>query len=191
MLNSQNKKFNQLVQASENLFLKYAMKRITIQEICITAGVSKMTFYKYFTNKKDLTMFIIKKVYDDILAKYISIIESNIPLLEKMSQIMKLRLEIEHKRISDFFSELIEESDIKISEYARQEKSKFYSLIIDDFRKMQSQGIIRSSPKPEFIVNYFEYLIQLNSDKKLLSLYNIEDEFNSEIIKLFVYGILT
>jgi len=185
MLNSQNKKFNQLVQASENLFLKYGMKRITIQEICITAGTSKMTFYKYFTNKKDLTMFIIKKVYDDILAKYISIVESNIPLLEKMFQIMKLRLEIEHRRISDFFFELIEESDIDISEYARQEKSKFYSLIIDDIRKMQSQGIIRSGPKPEFIVNYFGYLIQLNSDKKLLSLYNGEDELNSEIIIFF------
>jgi AcrR family transcriptional regulator len=167
------------------------MKRITVQDICVTAGVSKMTFYKYFTNKKDLTMFIIKKVYDDILAKYISIVESNIPLLEKISQIMKLRLEIEHKRISDLFSELIEENDIDISEYARQEKSKFYSLITEDFRKMQSQGIIRSSPKPEFIVNYFGKLIQMNFDKELSALYNRDDELNSEIIKLFVYGILT
>jgi len=47
MNRSENQKYNQIIDTSKKLFWKYGIKRVTIEEICREAGVSKMTFYKH------------------------------------------------------------------------------------------------------------------------------------------------
>ena len=47
-----NIKYNQILTKGKELFWKYGIKRVAIEEICKQAHVSKMTFYKYFKNKK-------------------------------------------------------------------------------------------------------------------------------------------
>ena len=46
-----SKKKLQIVETAKDLFMRYGIRRVTIDEICRTAGASKMTFYKYFSNK--------------------------------------------------------------------------------------------------------------------------------------------
>ena len=48
-----NKK-EQIVHTAETLFTRYESKRVTVEEICRLARVSKMTFYKHFSNKVEL-----------------------------------------------------------------------------------------------------------------------------------------
>ncbi len=103
---SNDKKRRLLVETSETLFLRFGAKRVSIQEICDTAGVSTSAFYKNFHNKIDLIKFTIQNVYNATLAKYISIVESKKPFPEKISLLIKLRLEIEQKRIPGFLTEL-------------------------------------------------------------------------------------
>ncbi len=55
-------KFVQIVEIASELFRKYGVKRVTVEEICTTAQISKMTFYKYFANKKELADYIIFKI---------------------------------------------------------------------------------------------------------------------------------
>ena len=54
------KKEQDILIAGKKLFFKYGLKKVTIEEICAEANVSKMTFYKYFPNKTAL----VKKVFD-------------------------------------------------------------------------------------------------------------------------------
>ena len=42
---AKNKKKQSIIKASRDLFMRYGIKRVTVEEICETAGVSKMTFY--------------------------------------------------------------------------------------------------------------------------------------------------
>ena len=48
-------KKEQILKTGKELFWKYGFKLVTIEEICKEAGVSKMTYYKYFTNKITIT----------------------------------------------------------------------------------------------------------------------------------------
>ncbi|MBN2410872.1 helix-turn-helix transcriptional regulator, partial [candidate division KSB1 bacterium] len=50
---------------AKELFFKYGIRRVTIEEICKKARVSKMTFYKFFQNKIELAIVMLKKLYDD------------------------------------------------------------------------------------------------------------------------------
>jgi AcrR family transcriptional regulator len=45
------KKRIQITETAIRLFSQFGTKRVTIEEICRTAGVSKVTFYKHFKNK--------------------------------------------------------------------------------------------------------------------------------------------
>ena len=53
-----SQKRDQLLQTGEALFIKHGMRRVTVEEICRQAGVSKPTFYKYFQNKAALARAI-------------------------------------------------------------------------------------------------------------------------------------
>ena len=44
-------KLQAILDAAKSLFWKHGIRRVTIEEICEVAGVSKMTYYKYFSNK--------------------------------------------------------------------------------------------------------------------------------------------
>jgi AcrR family transcriptional regulator len=59
-MQSASKKYESILITGHDLFWKFGFKRVTIDEICKKAEVSKMTFYKYFTDKIDLA----KKVFD-------------------------------------------------------------------------------------------------------------------------------
>ena len=50
-----NKKIQQLVTTAQELFMRHGIRRVTVEEICSEANISKMTFYKYFKNKIELT----------------------------------------------------------------------------------------------------------------------------------------
>jgi len=45
------KKEGDILRTAENLFMQFGFGRVTVEEICREAKVSKVTFYKYFPNK--------------------------------------------------------------------------------------------------------------------------------------------
>ncbi len=53
-----NEKYKDILETGQELFWKFGFRRVTIEEICKEAGISKMTFYKYFSNKMDLAITI-------------------------------------------------------------------------------------------------------------------------------------
>ena len=52
-------KVSQIMLAAKDLFWKFGIRKVSIEEICSKANVSKVTFYKYFENKIDLAIFIL------------------------------------------------------------------------------------------------------------------------------------
>ena len=40
--------------AAQELFREYGLNKVSVEEICDRAGVSKMTFYRQYRNKIDL-----------------------------------------------------------------------------------------------------------------------------------------
>ena len=50
-----SQKREQLIQTGEALFIKHGMRRVTVEEICRQAGVSKPTFYKFFENNLNVS----------------------------------------------------------------------------------------------------------------------------------------
>ncbi|MCK5137209.1 MAG: TetR/AcrR family transcriptional regulator [Bacteroidales bacterium] len=187
---SSNPKRKTILLTGKELFWKFGIKRVTIEEICMEAGVSKMTFYKFFSNKMDLVRTIMDDIFDISLKEYRSIMDSDLPFTEKVSQSILLKREQTKAMSSEFFSDFYGHADPEMVEYFEQLKNKNIQMIADDYARAQKDGDIRQDIKVEFIIYFLNQLLEMTHDDKLLNLYDHPQDMIMEITKFFFYGIL-
>ncbi len=78
-----NKK-EQIVRTAEELFTRHESKRVTVEEICRQAHISKMTFYKHFANKVALVRHIRDVYVEEGFRKFDEIRAMAIPFARKI-----------------------------------------------------------------------------------------------------------
>ena len=185
-----NKKYVQIVNTAKELFWKYGIKRVTIEEICATAGVSKMTFYKFFTNKYTLVRHILDRIFDESLSKYNSIMASDQNYKDKVSDLVVLKMEstkeISHEFLSDFYN--LEDTELKA--YMQQKKEENLTLMMNDIILAQKSGDIRAGIKPEFIMYFLNHLSAMGEDPSIKALYPNAQDMILELMNFYFYGIL-
>jgi len=92
-MDTRNPKLLSIVAKGRELFWKYGIRRVSIEEICKEAGVSKMTFYKFFKNKNSLVIYIMDCLMKDQFEQYRSFWDSDIPMVQKVEKAIKLKLD--------------------------------------------------------------------------------------------------
>ena len=92
-MNSNSTKDSDITQTAYKLFWKHGISRVSIEEICREAGVSKMTFYKFFSNKKELGEKVIDNIIDESLEKYRSLMKEEISFEKKIRKQLLLKFE--------------------------------------------------------------------------------------------------
>ncbi|MEE4114703.1 MAG: TetR/AcrR family transcriptional regulator [Marinilabiliaceae bacterium] len=189
-MSKHTKKYIQIINTARDLFWKFGIRRVTIEEICEKAEVSKMTFYKYFSNKADLVMHLIDDIYSDNMVKYTAIINSSKPYKEKVYELAVLKMEatsdISHEFLSDYYSLF----DDELSGYLQQKVRENLEIMLQDFIKVQENGDIRKDIKPEFIMYFLNNLVTMGKDPALNSLYPDARDMIMELMNFFFYGIL-
>ncbi len=187
----ENIKFQQIVNTSRSLFWKYGMNRVTIEEICREAVVSKMTFYKYFANKNELVKYILKKLFDDSWDKYNSIMSQNIPFPEKIKQTIDLKMITADDMSNEFFKDFHKNVDPELKSFLADMTNASMERVKIDYIKAQKEGNIRQDINPDFIIYFSNHMLsKMATDDNLLSLYSKPGDLIYELINFFFYGIM-
>src|SRR4051794_889117 len=84
-----SKKEAQLLATAEDLFKRYGIKRVSVTEICAAAGVSKVTFYKFFPDKVALAKRVLDDLGDRNLARIDEIEARDVPFPEKVAALIE------------------------------------------------------------------------------------------------------
>ena len=172
----------QIVETAESLFIRHGIKRITVEEICRESGASKMTFYKYFSNKFELVKHIWNNWMEEGLSKMDEIDSTDVPFPEKIHRMLQWKTDL----VSKMSTESIE--DILPTELDREKiKNRFLTFIIDAQRK----GEIRPNLRPEFVMAAWDKLLELSEDDHLRQKYPDYLEFEKELKDFFWFGVLT
>jgi AcrR family transcriptional regulator len=186
---SRIKKILQILSTAEDLFQKFGFKRITIEEICAKANVSKMTFYKYFPNKNELIKYLMHSWWKQV-EKTINELESkDVPFTEKIRILMRLKEE----SISKFSKESLTEHmnpDPDLQSFFKDFYAKATTFFIEFVQKSQQKGEVRKDIKPEFLVEVLNKMLELAKDETLVSLYPRITDFSLEINNFIYCGIL-
>jgi len=185
-----DQKLKKILIVSKELFWKHGFKRITIEEICNEANVSKMTFYKHFKNKKELVEFIINNITDKAMKKYRKIMDSDITFPDKIKKTIDLKMEATKDISNEFLNDYIRYADDEMLALFQQNKNEIMGSILNDYIEAQKKGEIRKDINPKFILYFLNNLQEMVKDEQLEKMYDKPQDIIMELTNFFFYGIL-
>ena len=188
-INSKSVKHQHIIDTATDLFLKFGVKRVTVEEICRSAKVSKMTFYKYFKNKTELAEYIIFSILDIAQKEFDSIWKEISTFQYKIDQFIKLKMIYAKKFSKEFLGDFMNLSPKihgKVLDYTRKNQITFIKLI----EQAQSKGVIRNDVSIDIITLMLNHFIELRDDKRFLNLYGNVEDITSDMLNFFFYGVM-
>ncbi len=171
----------------EELFLKYGIKSVTMDDVARELGISKKTLYQYVDDKADL----IKKVMEFELDKnkecYLSLISRGRNAIEELFEVHKYLGE-QIKRFSPSFAYDLKKYYPEILKHVHQvQRENMTDVLLENIRKGKKDGLYRAELKEEVIVKIQVSRIEsLHED----NLFTIEDFTSGKIFReFFIYHI--
>jgi AcrR family transcriptional regulator len=174
------------------LFLRYGVKNLTMDDIARELGMSKKTIYQYVQNKSDL----VKKVMQSHLDKELKFIEevgknAKNAIEEHMRMLTYMSKELQTFNSSIFFElqKYYPESYDLFNEY-REKVSLPH--ILKNMERGISEGLYRADMNPEIVARIYVYALDILIDQqrfpaKKYHFYNLYKEF----VNYHLSGILT
>ncbi len=186
-----SKKHGQITETAHDLFMRHGIKRVTIEEICRTAGVSKMTFYNYFDNKNDLAVFVLDSIFTKAEKRYLDIKAQDVSFSEMVKDIIQMKLEASKDISQEMLMDLWHNSVPEVADYMKKRTQLSLKQFLDDMIAAQKKGEIRKNINPHFILYFIGQMQEMITDKKVLNMYETTQALTLEIMNFFFYGILT
>lgn len=178
-----SKKYRHIVETAEELFFKHSVKRVSVEEICKKANVSKMTFYRYFSNKQELAEHIIRLMFEQSYAKLDDVEALEIPFTAKLQMLLDFKLEFVEKMSSEYIREYMHLIQGTMMQQWMQRVMRF-------MRHAQERGDIRADVRPELIILMLDKYSELVDDQRIAQLYPDYTELTKDAWRLFYYGVL-
>jgi len=188
-LSEKNPKFIKIVQTAEQLFMRFGIRRVTVEEICRKASVSKMTFYKHFPNKIELSKYVIGKIFSEALEKFEKITAEQIPFTEKINRIIRLKMEYVESYSEEFISDWLGNYP-ELKEFFAQKNEESLKWTMNFFKKAQERGEIRDDIRVEFLNYMLNKLLELSKDERSREIFPNYAYFVQQLLNLFFYGII-
>ncbi len=185
-----NLKVRQIREAGKDLFWKFGIRRVTIEEICRKAKVSKVTFYKYFENKNDLAMHLLDTIYDESLRVYRELMKSDIPFEEKVRETIRMKMEETQEVSSEMIDDILGNPDEEIKKYYEGISTTILQEVVHWYAEAQKKGEVRQDIKVEFMMFFMSHMLELANDERLLRMYGNSRDVIMELLNFFFYGIL-
>jgi len=186
---SQNIKYQHILSSGKELFWRHGIKRVSVEEICSQAKVSKMTFYKFFENKRKLALAILKNIVGSRLQEYETIIHNDYAFADKIKALLKMKLESSNDIGQEFINDIYQNPDLSLKPYLEEQIEKSMFLTMEFLLDSQKKGHIRKDIKANLILYYFNHILQIATDSELLSKYEKPQDLISEATEFFFYGI--
>ena len=174
----------------KDLFWKFGIKKVSVEEICREANVSKMTFYKYYSNKNDLACSILKEMIDESFKEFDQITNEEIDYKSRIEKIFQFKLKAADNMSDQLFSDIFSDTKSPMAQLLLETRvlsnKKFEEFLI----KGQLEGKVRKDIKMDFIIYFSNVLIpNIFSDPTILSKYKDMKELTEEVLNFLFYGI--
>lgn len=178
-----------LLETGKKLFWKYGFRRVSVEEICKKAEVSKMTFYRCFENKTEFAKTIFSDAVREGIKKFNEILIADITSSEKLHRIILMKLEGVDNISQEFLIDFYSSPDTELKIFVEETTRSSWDEIIKGFRFAQEKGWFRKDFKPEFLFYISQRISPMVNDENLLKLYDNPQDLIIEFTNFFTYGI--
>ncbi len=182
------KKKRHLTRAGADLFERYGIRRVSVEEVCREASCSKATFYKYFPNKSELVKHILRVMSEGAHRRVERYRQMDVPFREKAQLIVRDRIEAT-RRASDRFIEDLMAPDSELGPFVEELIEANHRRFVAFLEDAQRRGDVRSDLAPELMVALLTNLNQMVVDEELRDLAGGYAELTQRLVEFFFRGI--
>ena len=180
-----------LKQVATELFYQQGWKLTSIAEICRVAGVSRVTFYKYFPTKQDLVKSIFEEQKNNMRQEFDRLLATKADLATVSQQILTMQQESMATLYSAaVLHDLNHDKDETLQDFFRQMVQEKYHYMHYFFSTLQKRKSIRN----DFPVILIDVLIQkmdemIHSSVLQKHYAGKEQQLFKDVLQLFLHGL--
>lgn len=182
----------QIIESVANLYQKYGIRSVSMDDVAQQLGISKKTIYQYFEDKNNLVKEVAAFIIAEKLGAYqdASVCASN--AIEELVSIAKL--------IRQHFSEMNPALMYDVKKYhpeawqlfAQHEKEVVYNAVVDNITRGQQEGFFREDIDAAVIAKVRFEQIHMSFDDQLFPKEDFDlAEVHLQLFDFFVHGVLT
>jgi len=183
-------KKQQIEHKAKELFWKHGFKKVTIDEICKKANVSRKTFYTFYENKTALVVYTFNEVMDEAFATYEAIIGGNATFSEKIEKIFAYKYEIGETISMEFIKDFYNPEASELLTLFNEIIEKSMTLMRDFFHNAQVSGEMNPNLNLDYVMWLMQRSIQMCGTQELMSLFPDADSMTRQISQSIIYGIM-
>jgi AcrR family transcriptional regulator len=182
-----NKEFENILEKVSELYNKYGIKSVTMDDVARELGISKKTLYQYVENKNELVSKVLdfvlekgdcdyKKLYEKPLNAIDELLEVGVHIIKSVKDYNPSTEYDLRKYYPDLHKKM---QDVR--------KEKMYSAILKNIEKGKQEGLFRDDLDDEIIAKMqTSRFLNMGSDEFM----NPNDVFKPKyILELFIYHI--
>jgi len=182
----------QIVSSVADLFQKYGVRSVSMDDIAQHLGISKKTIYQYFEDKNHLVKEVASLIIAEKLGAYHEVAGCASNAIEELVEIAKL--------IRKHFSEMNPALMFDVRKYhpeawqlfVHHEKEVVYNAIVENITRGQEEGVIRKEIDARVLAKLRFEQIHMSFDEQIFP----KEEFDLQDVHLqmfdfFVHGVLT
>jgi AcrR family transcriptional regulator len=171
------------------LFCKHGFQRVSVEEICSTAGVSKMTFYKYYPGKEDLVLTLIRKIYGDLDRDVRQLLASDLDIKAKFDRVSLMKQEM-MEQIGDEFLR-----SIMVYPPAKQYLDELTQSSWSNFNNLMEAEKLKGNINPKIDMNFLlVVMLELNklyAEDRFAGFFENSAQLIEQMNELIFSGILS
>jgi len=161
-------KLDFILTGSAELFRKYGIRSISMDDISRELGISKKTLYQFVSSKADLLEKGFQKFQQDFIKTIQQVSSGNPNAIDELLEVSK-QVNVEYKKynqsniydLQKYYPEIF-------NNHVRDEKQFTYTMIIENLRKGIQQGLYREGQDIELVAGLYIQKVESIHDEKFL-----------------------
>ena len=179
-----------IVQESKNLFMRYGLKSVTMDDLAHHLGISKKTIYQFIKNKADLVAQVIALQAHEEMTTIANIQKEAPNALSEMLAIAKFVLEMLRNVSPTAMYDLQKYYRKSWKEMEGMHQKYVYETIKNNLEKGIQQGIYRKEINTDIIAKFYVGKTFLVMDEAIFPIKDYQREkLYKEIVQYHIHGI--
>lgn len=181
---------NEILSGTFDLYHKYAIKSVTMDDVARELGISKKTLYQHVANKTELVEKVIYSELEKAGQKHYQIQQMNLNAIEELFEVSKMMNEHLKKHNPALFYDLKKYYPKIYHQIRKKKREKAYESILRNLKKGISEGIYRKEINTEIIAKLYISRIEQSYDESIFSIEEITSvKVFNEILIYHLHGI--